>query len=350
MRVVFLKLLGAAAASALLAGCSQSLVPSQRAIALHGDARLFMRPVPAAVSAASIFKVRPNFSRHFKSFDNCPTSGAIEYISDFNDSVISIFAGNFANQPPCGQIAGNGILLPQGLFVNRKTHDLYVANTGGFDVLVFHKGSTIPFRTYIDPTGQYPVDVTVANDGTVLASNSFQAMGIEKGSISTWRRSGRFVANFPMLNDVAGEFLTVQRSGALYFNDVDAQTGNGLLWSGSCPLGICSAFKSTGATTVYPGGLRSADHEDVVQVDQGAAGGGSITTYETFPAGVSCAIGGGGPDGMDIDQGQQNVYYADPVNNVGGQIAYPSCAPVGTVPGNLGGLPVGAAADPPGGL
>ncbi|HKW45357.1 MAG TPA: hypothetical protein VJN22_06840 [Candidatus Eremiobacteraceae bacterium] len=345
-----MKLLGAVAASSLLAGCSQSAVPSQHAIAFHSNGHSLTRPVPVAVNAAGIFKVHPNFGRHSKSFDTCPTSGAIEYISDFNDSVISIFAGNFANQPPCGQIAGSGILLPQGLFVNRKTHDLYVANTGGFDVLVFHRGSTTPFRTYIDPTGQYPLDVTVANDGTVLASNAFQATGIEKGSISTWRRSGKFVANFPMHNDVSGNFVTVQRSGALYFNDVDAQSGNGLLWSGSCPRGICGVFKSTGATTVYPGGLRSADNEDVVQVDQNAPGGGSIITYETFPNGVSCAIGGGGPAGMDIDQTQQNVYYADPINNVGGQIAYPSCATVGTVPGNLGGLPVGAAADPPGGL
>jgi hypothetical protein len=298
-----------------------------------------------------MLRINSHAAHHYSSFDTCPKHRAtLEYISDFANSVINIYRGKFVGQHPCGQISGTGISMPEGLFVKNGTHDLYVANTGGFDILVFHKGSTTPYATFTDPGAQYPVDVTVASDGTVIASNTYAVNGGENGSISTWLSNGTFVGNFPMINDVLGEFVTVQQNGTLYFNDVDMTSGLGLLWTGSCPLGACGTFTSTGATTTFPGGLRSADSEDVVQVDQQALLGGALITYESFPNGVSCSIGGGEPAGMDINKYQHDVVYADSINDVGGEIGYPSCAPVGIVPGNLGGLLVGAAIDVPAGL
>jgi hypothetical protein len=267
-------------------------------------------------------------------------------MSDFGNSVINVYAGKFAGQTRCGRLAGSGIAQPEGLFVYTATHDLYVANTGGFDILVFHRGAATPYATFTDSSGQYPVDVTRATDGTIIASNSYAQNILENGSISTWN-NGNFVGNFPMVNDIFGGFVTVQKNGTLYFNDVDL-TGAGVLWTGSCPLGVCGAFTSTGATTVVPGGLRSADQEDVLQIDQ--AVGGSLITYETFPTGTSCAIGAGAPDGLDLNWAQHHVFYADAVNNAGGEMKYPACTLIGTVTGNAGGLPIGIAVDPAAGL
>ena len=339
--------LSAAAVLVLLAGCTGGSVIAPKASTLQVHERALVDRIPAAVSPLVLLKVNMHTGNHFASFDSCPATGNIEYISDFNNSVISIYSRNFAGQTPCGQISA-GLSNPQGMFVKGSTHDLYVANTGDEDVLVFHRGATSPFMTYTDPTGQFAADVTVAKDGTVIASNIFSANG-GKGSISTWLLDGTFVGNFKMINDIEGVSVTVQKNGTLYFNDVDASSRQGLLWTGGCPLGACGAFTSTGAKTKFPGGIRSADFEDVVQLDQGAdAFTGALITYETFPSGLSCPIiGASDPVSFDLKKRQNDVFYADADSNVGGEITYASCAVVGTVPGNPNGLPIGAAVDPP---
>jgi hypothetical protein len=340
--------LSAVAALALLAACSSGTTIAPKPSTPQGQVRSLMSRIPIALSPMALLKVNMSGGRHFTSFDACPASGTIEYLSDFSNNVVNIYKGKFAGQAPCGQLAG--VSHPQGMFVKGSTHDLYVANTGGNDVLVFHRGGTTPFATFTDPGVQNPDDVTVAKDGTVIAANIFQPMGHEQGSISTWHSDGTFVGNFPMPNSFEGLYVTVQKNGTLYYNDIDFTSGAGLLWTGSCPNGACGTFTSTGATTAFPGGLRSADHEDVLQIDQNAAGGGALITYESFPTGTSCAIGAGAPDAMDLNKKQRHVFYADALNNVGGEMKYPSCAPIGTVPGNTSGLPIGAAVDAPDGL
>jgi len=73
---------------------------------------------------------------------SCPATGPLKYVSDGRDHAIDVFAGRFAGQAPCAQLALSSLQNPQGLFVNPGTHDLYVANTGAGDVIVFHRGET----------------------------------------------------------------------------------------------------------------------------------------------------------------------------------------------------------------
>jgi hypothetical protein len=337
----------AAAALALLAGCSGVSAVAPHQSAAQSSVHSLSGRIPVALSPLALLKLRLAPPHHYASFDACPATGTIEYISDYSNNVVNIYKGRFAGQAPCGQISSSGMVNPQGLFVKASTHDLYVANTGGHDIFVFRRGAKRPYISYTDPSDQNPDDVTVAKDGTVIAANIFQANFQEAGSISTWHHDGFFIGNFPMPNSFEGLYVTVQKDGTLYFNDVDLTSGSGLLWTGSCPNGACGTFTSTGATTSFPGGLRSADSEDLVQIDQNAPGGGALITYESFPSGTSCAIGAGDPDAMDINRTQHHVFYADALNDVGGEISYPSCAAIGTVPGNAGGLPIGAAVDAP---
>src|SRR5579862_156533 len=126
----------------------------------------------------------------------CPAQGDIEYVSDYNNNVINVYAGRFHRQAPCGQLTDR-VFGPWGMYVQPSTHDLYVANDLHHDVIVFHRGHLTPYNTYTDPTLQDPTDVTVADDGTVIASNLDQIhFSGEHGSLSTWKsgtNGGTFV-------------------------------------------------------------------------------------------------------------------------------------------------------------
>jgi hypothetical protein len=283
---------------------------------------------------------------HFKSFDSCPATGLIEYVGDFNNNVIEIFAGNFNGQQPCGMLtSANGLLNPQGLMV--RDHNLYVANTGNGDVLEFARGGTTPINTFADTSNgsEFPADVTVERDGTVLASNIFGSN--QAGSISTWSASGTLIANYPNAAGANTYFLTVQKNGTVYYDD-----NTFAVYKGSCPAGVCGSFTSTGATMAFPGGLRSADNEDVVLGDQSGPGGGDVIVFETFPNGISCALGAGDPVAFDINHSQHHLFYTDAGNDIAAEVRDPAtdgniCSLIGTVQGNNGGLGVGIAVDRP---
>ncbi|HEY5095367.1 MAG TPA: hypothetical protein VII69_09650 [Candidatus Eremiobacteraceae bacterium] len=338
------KSLSALAVLVLLAGCSNGSAIAPKPSAPQGNARSLMVRIPVVLSPMGMLKVNLNTGLHFKDFNRCPPAGPIEYVSDFNNNLIDIYKGNFAGQVPCGQLT-KGLANPQGMFVKESTHELYVANTGDDDVVVFRRGATSPFKTYIDLTNgsQFVADVTVAKDGTVLATNIFDIID-SVGSISTWRRDGTFVGNFPNANGAFDYFLTVQKDGTVYFDD-----STNTLYKGSCPAGECGSFVATGATFVFPGGLRSADDEDVVLLDQEGAGGGDVLTFEPpdFGSPTSCALGASDPVSFDINRTQHHYFYADGGNNVAGEVEYPTCAPIGTVPGNPSGLLIGVARDEP---
>ncbi|HEY5095368.1 MAG TPA: hypothetical protein VII69_09655 [Candidatus Eremiobacteraceae bacterium] len=339
-----IRALSTAVALVFLVGCSNGSAIAPKPSVPQGHARTLMGRIPVVLSPIGMLRVNFNSGQRFMDFNRCPPAGPIEYISDFNDNVIDIYKGNFAGQTPCGRLT-SGLLNPQGMFVKESTHELYVANTNDHDVVVFRRGATSPFKTYIDSTagGQLPVDVTVAKDGTVMATNIVD-VGFNVGSLSTWHKDGAFVGNFPNPNGALDYFLTVQKDGTVYFDD---NTPN--LYKGSCPAGACGSFVATGAKFVFPGGVRSADGDDVVLQDQEGAGGGDVLTYEPpdFGSPTSCAIGAGDPVSFDINRTQHHYFYTDAPNNIAVEIDYPSCALIGTVPGNTSGVLVGVARDEP---
>jgi hypothetical protein len=286
-------------------------------------------------------------SHDLASFYSCPVSGTFEYVSDEISSAIYVFAGKFAGQSPCGIIT-SGVVNPEGLFVLPSTHDLYVANAGAFNVIVFHRGGTTPYNTYTDPgPAQYTFDVTVAADGTVLATNNYSPGSAEKGSISTWiggPHGGTFVGNYPMTNDPFGYWITVKQNGTVYYNDVERNSTVGFLWKLRCPTGVCGTqTKLAGVSFNSPGGMTHDNMDDLLVTD---AQPGSADTFElpnptpsTFPlAGV--------PLGMALSKSNRHWFVADYNNNDASEYLYPSGALVGTVHGITGGAMWGVAIDP----
>jgi hypothetical protein len=337
------QVLGAAAAIALIAGCSgasSTLAPNP--VTAQSRTIGAMNRTPSAWDRLNGLHARAG--HHRTSFDACPAKGPIVYASDDNNNVVNIYAGKFAGQAPCGQIASTSFNFPFGLYVQSSTHDLYVANGG--DVLVFHRGQTTEYNAYVDPSIQAVNDVVIARDGTIIAVNLGQIGGPEAGSISTWLpgpSGGTFVGNFPMSNDVEGGFLTVQKNGTVYFNDLD-KSGVGLLWTVSCPAGACGAqTQVAGVSFGAPAGLASDGAEDLVAVDQGAK---TADTFElpnpspqTFPlAGIDFQLA--------LSRRDHHLFVADAQNNDAAEYAYPSGTLIGTVPGTSFGNLVGIALDP----
>ena len=341
------QLLAAMTTITLLTSCSAggtSSIASDPASQQRGAPSLAGR-MRFAAGPLALINIGMHTGHHFTSFYACPAIGPLVYVSDGTNNVINVYAGRFAGQAPCGQLASSLINFPYGLYVRPGGHDLYVANSG--NILVFHRGKTTPYNSYVDPSIQVPNDVAVAQDGTVIASNLGQNFGPEKGSLSTWLgglNGGTFVGNFPMKNDIQGGFLTVQANGKVYFDDQDATTNRGALWSVSCPAGACgSQTRDSGVSLGYPGGMGSDATEDVLVTDEGAI------TADTFelpnPNPVTFALAGV-PVGMALNEFNNHWYVADALNNDAAEYAYPSGTLIGTVPGNVGGNMFGIAIDP----
>jgi hypothetical protein len=282
---------------------------------------------------------------HKASFNACPATGPIVYVSDLYNSTINIYKVPFAGQGPCGQItSSSGLLNPWGLIV--RHNDLFVANVFALNVVAFHRGATKPYITYTDAScsGQYPVDVTVSRDNYVFATNLF-GNSCDAGSISIWQKqSGVLVGNIPNQAAANPYSLTIQKDGTLYYDDSSIA-----LYKGSCAGGACGPFSNVGASFKSPGGLRSADGEDVVLEDPSAPGGGALLTYEPpdFSNPDVCTLGGTDPTSFDINHRQHRVFIADAYLNEAFEFSYPGCKLIGTVPGNTSGLAIGIAKDFP---
>jgi hypothetical protein len=286
------------------------------------------------------------FGAQVKSFFACPATGPLKYVSDYNNNVVQVFAGKFAGQAPCGQITSK-LNSPWGLWVKPDTHDLYVANDGAKNILVFHRGATKPYNTYTDPSVQDPVDVVVANDGTVIATNFLEANLNEDGSISTWKggpNGGTFIGNFAMTSGSKGQFVTIRNDGVVYFDRFDGQTSIGSLWFVSCPAGACGAQTQVkGVTLAGPGGLAFDSTGDLRAVEGSTGLADSFELPFTHPRTFPLM---GYPTGMAINEVEHHWFVADGINDQAEEFAYPSGALIGIVAANPGGATVGIAVDP----
>jgi hypothetical protein len=323
MRTFPLSTLATAAAITMFAGCS-------------GGSSSSFAPKPASLEHAA---------HHITSFDACPANGPIKYVSDFNNNIVEIFVGKFAGQAPCGQIT-SVLKSPWGLFVEPGSHDLYVANYGAHDVVVFHRGQTTPYNTYTDPGFEDPVDVAVAKDGTVIATNQTRPHFSTRGSLSTWiggANGGTYVGNFPMTAGSEGQYLTVQRNGTVYYDDLVGQTTVGALWFVSCPAGACGAqTQVAGVSFNVPGGLGSDNTEDLLAV----SGFGFAETFELPNPNPKTFALAGAPIAMAINDLDHHWFVTDVNNNDAAEYSYPGGKLVGTVPGNANGDLMGIAVDP----
>jgi len=327
------------AAIASLAACSggSTIAPKPASPQLIG--RDFVNPLgPLNLSARTGPPV----------FDySCPAKGSLKYVSDTNNLDVDVYSGKFAGQKHCGRIR-SGMVLPFGLHVNPKTHDLFVANYSGTNVLAFHRGETVPYDVYVDPTGQAPFDVTDDGHGVLLASNQSNESQNELGSISTWiegPNGGTFVGNFPMTNSKQGQWITIDDKGLVYFNDIDATTGSGVVWTVTCKAGHCGAqTQLAGVKISDPGAMAINAAGNLQVIDRGVWSADTFYLPNPVPSTFSVDAPAGG---MAINKLDDHWYISDYLADSVNEYSYPGGKIIGYVPGNsYRGFPDGIAIDP----
>jgi sugar lactone lactonase YvrE len=95
------------------------------------------------------------------------------YVSDEKHNIVAVFNGDGKR---VGTINSTGGLnYPQNLFVD-GSGDLWVANEGGHDVLMFPPDSPYPTVTLADHKN-LPADVTICPNGTIFVANIFSPSG-----------------------------------------------------------------------------------------------------------------------------------------------------------------------------
>lgn len=314
----------AAAAIAVLAGCSGY-----------------------STSVTSRTDVNAQARHRHANFYACPANGPIEYVSDSTNGVINVFAGKFAGQSACGQIS-SGITEAVGMTVQESTHDLYVANWKGGNVLVFHRGQTTPYNSYVDPAGQYPSDVAISKDGVIAASNSYC-------SISTWiagPNGGAFVGSFAKADcrsalDIT--FLTIKDDDTVYYMSDRPGPNRSRLWAVACPAGVCGVATKVPRVVFdfFPAGIVTDDTGDIVAIKSSGYGkDNDAATYELpNPKPISIDLENGDPFGLAVDEQGRHLFVADPQNDSAYEYAYPGGTLLGMVPGSAYGFIGGIAAD-----
>lgn len=321
-----LRALSVGAIVALVAGCSGGFALSPKPASPQGGVNsIFSHNV---INPFGLLSINNRTGRNSKSFYACPATGSIKYVSDYYNSLINIYVGRFAGQGPCGQIASGEVYRPSDVYVNPATHDLYVANMGLSNILVFHRGQTTPYNTYTDPSGQFPQGVVVAKDGTIIATNFTAHYPQVGGSLSTWiggPNGGTFVGNFRLNNGNFGGFITIRKDGTVYF-DVGAYSTT--IWSVSCPMGACGVQTQVAGISLSNSGGMAVDAEgDLVLADA------SPSLCETFelpnPVPKTFSVYGH-PQGIAINKLDNHLFVADQ-NDLASEYSYPSGVMLGSV-------------------
>ncbi len=147
-------------------------------------------PILTACSFAS--NASPSYPPHPSSVALAGARTGLVYVSDRTNNLIDVFDRGGHLQ----YTVTRDLNEPAGLFVDAQ-HNLWVANPGANDVLVFPPGSMDPARILND-TNQ-PNDVAVCGDGTAFVADSLNQGG---------------VAVYPPARKNPTRRLTSQQSGA----------------------------------------------------------------------------------------------------------------------------------------
>lgn len=213
------------------------------------------------------------------------------------------------------QIAGEiaGLHNPEGIGVNPINGNVYIADTGGSDILVYPPNSTTLLADYPDP-GEYPADVAVDRDGAFYVANIFGLSG-GNGSVTVYDSSGNIVRTLGISFDDTGTSVTVDEHHLVVF---------------CTHVETCVQFvgaREPGVQIIgfagFPGGSSFDDAEDLVVVDQ------VFDQFYTFKDDQQCGLAKlestGDPVMMALGRENRTIYIADALNGVVGQYPFTDC-------------------------
>lgn len=174
--------LGVAAAVALFAGCSGSGSSMNSVAPVPMQPQSVVRNHVPIIAPASLLRSVPGQARTVKGgVVNPDVTSTLFYTCTFTANFCEWFVRG--TNAVAGTIS-SGLTNPQGIGVD-SLGNVWVADTGGSDIQVFHKGRHLPFKTLSDP-GQFPVGVAIDGVGNAFVANIFNT-SFGPGSISVYK-------------------------------------------------------------------------------------------------------------------------------------------------------------------
>ena len=292
---------------------------------------------PDAVSGA------PMVVHPFVNVKAIQATGTKIFVSDAADNVVDIYN---TSGKQLGQITG--FSEPQGLAADAKGN-LYVADTANSRIQVYAPPYTKSPKTLSDP-GQYPVDVSVLNNGEFVAVANIISTSGGPGNVILYK------------NGKAVKTISNSSFARVYFNGFDAK-GNlyvdGENSAGATAVGEIAKLTTSGKTirtltyngTIgFPGGVVVTSATKIAIADQEAA---AIYTYDPpkngslgNPIHTTPLTGSGDAAAFAFTQDDKDLWTSDAANVALAEFAYPAGGgPVETFP--VTGEPIGIALVPP---
>lgn len=313
-------LLCAVVSFVLLGGCSHansSLAPMLRQPGSISQS-VVRNHVPVRMPASVFNNSRPSAPYPGRSFAHPTTAGTLVYTCDFTASVCEWFP--LGSNTVAGTITGP--TNPQGIAVGAGTNtDVYVANTGANNVLVYPMGSTTLKTTLVD-TNEYPVDVAVAKNGTVYVANIFDT-SFNAGDVTVFKPGSTTISRKirdPHFSQVISDTIDEHNNLVVCYNN-------------SSGVGACDDFpggRGHGTTIVsgltFAGGTRFDRAEDLVVDDQL----GHIFVYQPNGGALCNTIASAG-GALAFDQAQRDLFVADPGSGGIFEETYMGCSGGGKV-------------------
>jgi len=311
--------LSAAAAIALLAGCSgsgsvapaQSSNPTMTTTMVNGHVlqrsysvlpksmqqQLLNHPTP-------LVKVSPSKKKHHKP--------AVDvYVSSFSGSVINCYDNTDKKGASDGSIT-SGLINPQGEAASAgKGSQLLVANTGAFNILEFSGECGAKLTRTMNDTPGFPVGVTEAADGVIYVSNIFDtAANGEVRKYAVGDNTGvtigdpNLTEDFFIATNKADTRLCVDGFNLSGLPEVDCTTNGGGTWT------------NNGNVVSFPGGLAFEKDDSTLVVDD------QLGTISDGTTTISCP----GSDCVNIAFSKNDVHLdsGDAGTSTGHQIDWPS--------------------------
>jgi hypothetical protein len=199
------------------------------------------------------------------------------YVANLGTNSVDIFS---STGKPAGSLTG--LKNPSDLAVDGKGN-LYVANEGAQNILVFAPGTTTPKATLND-TGNDPTGVTVDPQGNVFVANI--CAGPPGSSICTGNGSVYKYKAGSSTHSATYKNAAILRP---YFVAFDEKPN--VLWVDGCPTEVtCSTpvvgywtkantFTNSGISIVYPGGMQTDKLDNLAIDDQNGPAGSTLYVF-----------------------------------------------------------------------
>ena len=324
--------LGVTAAVAVLAACSSGGGSQMSPSSPSMGASAITRPAGYGQKNGTksyMIAAKSNAHGQIKHFKQWMEKGAVKnrllYVSDFSANVVQVY--NYPSQgtqnPPAGTLTG--FVNPQGECVD-KSNNIYIANTGGENVLQYPYGGTSPTMT-LNNSGEFPVGCSVdPTTGNVAVSDIFSPTtgqgavtifpsGSSNGT--TYVEPGGLLECF---------FIGYMPNGDLYVDGLNS-FGFGMAY---LPAGSSSwQAVSFSGTINFPGAVQT-DGTNLTVEDQSGSGGTTIYQCSASGASVTCNLGSTVLSGTSdvvqsfIKRGVKGVTGADNGSKIESTWAYPA--------------------------